>query len=884
MVRLILGALNQNVMKFLNVAEKNDAAKTIAGLLSRGTMQRREGFSKFNKIYEFDCQVQGQHAKMVMTSVSGHLLSYGFSQSYRSWNSCDPQQLFDAPVIKQCSEQFVNIRRTLEREVRSCQKLIIWTDCDREGENIGFEIIDVCRGVKPNIAVFRAKFSEITEQSVRRALNNLAQPDKRQSDAVDVRSELDLRIGAAFTRFQTLRLQKAFPTDISGLVSYGSCQFPTLGFVAKRYRDIENFIPQNFWKLKVEHKVKEINTEFSWARNRLFEKSFCESFLMLCQANPVAEVTNVVSKPKSKWRPTALDTVELEKLGSRKLKLSAKTTMTIAEKLYTKGFISYPRTETNIFSKEIDLQGLVQNHVNHPDWGEFSQKVLDWGPNPRNGKKSDQAHPPIHPLKVADGLSGDEKKVYDLIARHFLACLSKDAQGSETVVTIKIADEEFSASGLIVLEKNYLEVYPYDKWNSKEIHDYQRGETFEPTELGMVEGKTSAPNLLTEADLVALMEKHGIGTDATHAEHINTIKERLYIAEQRGFLTPNMLGIGLVEGYEAMTLTLAEPELRAGLELELKQICDGVKNPKDVLRNQISLYKEAYRVMTDKIRALDDALSRRLQSSAVEVPNIAPVSAPSIERVMICNKCKTNSILLKRKKNNTGYYLSCDSYPSCQNTLWLPEELESIEVLDQKCEKCGNRRNKMKFKLSTSTMRIMGTTNRDYTCCIFCDQIFKSALMLNTDALTKVYDANNSPPAPVNAPARQNNFNGRQNPSATGWRNSQPPRGKGSKTKKPPKNQNFQPIECPKCKAMTRVLTVKKDGPNKGRQFHLCETDGFVKFADEVTTQTNSTGNNRGRASSAGNTTRTSGGTRKCGLCRSEGHTRNRCPNNRDDS
>lgn len=455
-----------------------------------------------------------------MTSVSGHLLGFEFSSTYRAWTSCDPRQLFEAPVVKQCNEKMLNIRKTLEREVRSCQKLIIWTDCDREGENIGYEIIDVCRAIKPNIPVFRAKFSEITEASVVRALNNLVDPDKRQSDAVDVRSELDLRIGAAFTRFQTLRLQRVFPSDVTSLVSYGSCQFPTLGFVARRYKDIENFIPQDFWKIKVVHAVKDITTEFQWSRNRLFDKACCEALLMLCQSDPTAEVTNVVSKPKSKWRPVALDTVELEKLGSRKLKLNAKTTMTIAERLYTKGFISYPRTETNIFSKEIDLVGLVENHTSHPDWGTFASKVLDWGPNPRNGSKSDQAHPPIHPTKLATDLSGDDKKVYDLICRHFLACLSKDAQGSETIVTIKIAGEEFTANGLIVLERNYLEVYPYDKWTSKEIYDYQVGSKFDPTELGLHEGKTSAPNLLTEADLVALMEKHGIGTGRTKKNSI----------------------------------------------------------------------------------------------------------------------------------------------------------------------------------------------------------------------------------------------------------------------------------------------------------------------------------------------------------------------------
>lgn len=108
----------------------------------------------------------------------------------------------------------------------------------------------MCRAIKPNISVYRAKFSEITETGIKRALDTIAEPDERQSLAVDARSELDLRIGAAFTRFLTMRYQRIFPTQIEGLVSYGSCQIPTLGFVARRFNDVEKFIPQKFWKLK----------------------------------------------------------------------------------------------------------------------------------------------------------------------------------------------------------------------------------------------------------------------------------------------------------------------------------------------------------------------------------------------------------------------------------------------------------------------------------------------------------------------------------------------------------------------------------------------------------------------------------------------------------
>lgn len=154
-----------------------------------------------------------------------------------------------------------------------------------------------------------------------------------------------------------------------------------------------------------------------------------------------------------------------------------------------------------------------------------------------------------------------------------MACVSKDAQGHETIVDIDIAGEKFTATGLQILAKNYLDVYIYDKWNAKEIHLYEQGQTFNPTSIEMTEEKTTAPNLLTEADLIALMDKHGIGTDATHAEHIETIKSRHYVGvKDNKYLIPGKLGIGLVMGYDRMgfEMSMSKPNLRAELENDLK--------------------------------------------------------------------------------------------------------------------------------------------------------------------------------------------------------------------------------------------------------------------------------------------------------------------------
>ncbi|VEL20837.1 unnamed protein product [Protopolystoma xenopodis] len=238
-------------MKILNVAEKNDAAKNIATILSNNRMRRvnlvfyvffqREGFSVYNKIYDFNFTFNGKATNMIMTSARAKII-------YRQ--SCDPIVLFEAPVEKIIMKDYEPINKTLRREARYSDILIIWTDCDREGENIGFEIIEECKEVKPNIRVFRAKFSEITPSSIHHAIANLVSPDPLANEAVNARQELDLRIGAAFTRFQTLRLRRVFPQILANqLISYGSCQFPTLGFVVDRFKEVDRFVSEPFWRI-----------------------------------------------------------------------------------------------------------------------------------------------------------------------------------------------------------------------------------------------------------------------------------------------------------------------------------------------------------------------------------------------------------------------------------------------------------------------------------------------------------------------------------------------------------------------------------------------------------------------------------------------------------
>jgi DNA topoisomerase-3 len=156
-----------------------------------------------------------------------------------------------------------------------------------------------------------------------------------------------------------------------------------------------------------------------------------------------------------------------------------------AELLYNQGFISYPRTETNKYTfTDDELKSLANEHVNDNRYGDFAQQVVN-GPmygRPRAGNSDDKAHPPIHPIKALPGnMDPKEAQLFEVITRHFLASISKDAVGHETAITINIAGEEFTSKGLMISEENYLEVYIYEKWTDKNIPVFEEGERFRPT-------------------------------------------------------------------------------------------------------------------------------------------------------------------------------------------------------------------------------------------------------------------------------------------------------------------------------------------------------------------------------------------------------------------
>lgn len=177
------------------------------------------------EVHEFDGSFRGTSVRFKVTSVIGHVLSIDFPPKYQSWDTTDPFELFEAPTIKNESNPKAHVCKHLQQEARGCDYLVLWLDCDREGENICFEVMESAVPVLrklPGQQVFRAKFSAISEKDVRVAMNTLGEPNKDESLSVDARQEIDLKVGVAFTRFQTRYFQGKYGNLDSSVISYVS--------------------------------------------------------------------------------------------------------------------------------------------------------------------------------------------------------------------------------------------------------------------------------------------------------------------------------------------------------------------------------------------------------------------------------------------------------------------------------------------------------------------------------------------------------------------------------------------------------------------------------------------------------------------------------------
>eukprot|EP00754_Rhynchopus_humris_P018160 Rhum_TRINITY_DN14594_c17_g1::Rhum_TRINITY_DN14594_c17_g1_i1::g.101513::m.101513/K03165/TOP3; DNA topoisomerase III len=626
----------------LMVAEKPSVAQSIAEALSGGRKRTRKGIGRGLMVHEFFATFPptGRRCAFKVTSVVGHIFGLTFDESQR----VDELNLFGAKTIKKVEDTSEKCRVVdhIKNEAEGCENLVLWLDCDREGENIGYEVISITRDAFPDdSAIFRAHFSSITAAALGDSFRNLIRPNVNLSMAVDARQELDLKIGVAFTRYLTKtfrsKAQQRFQDADIKTISYGPCQSPCLYFCVRRHLEIMQFRPEQYFEITLQLATRSGERfDASWERGRVPDRAAAESTLRAAQAAGGAACAGVDSRPGTLRSPVALNTVALLKSASSGLGLSPHKAMKVAEKLYTGGYISYPRTESTRYHPSFQINPILSSHANHPNWGQTAAVLLRQHngavPLPQEGKDAGD-HPPITPTGYAtrNELQGVEWRLYELVVRCFLGSLMPPAQYDALTYRFVVGGEAFSARRWAVRERGFLYSMP---WMNKHIHPSLAGDrSLEQPLQQCPQGAavsivgsdlssdwTRPPTYLSESSLVSEMDKNGVGTDASIPQHVQNVCDRKYVVvcgdsyghgrafgrqidykrikEPEGgegrFMVPTTLGVCFMLAFMDVDLELVKPTIRAHIESEVKKIADGVLLKNNVVEPNLDTFRSKF--------------------------------------------------------------------------------------------------------------------------------------------------------------------------------------------------------------------------------------------------------------------------------------------------
>lgn len=370
-----------------------------------------------------------------------------------------------------------------------------------------------------------------------------------------------------------------------------------------------------------------------------------------------------------------MNTIQLLKHCSAGLGIGPNDAMNLAEKLYLGGFITYPRTETTCYSPNFDFQGILSSLAKScSQIGEYSAHLLQFGFSvPKSGIDAGD-HPPIiptHKVPTKGFLPGNEGRLYDYICRHFLSTISRDASLLKTKVIFESAGHLFSLSGTAIIDPGFIAITPWVKLSSKIIPLFEKGEKYQLDELTISENQTTAPNYLSESELMSLMENNGIGTDASMATHINNICQRNFVEvlTRTRRLKPTPLGNALIQGYKAIDPELISAELRSNIEKNVDLIAKGKKDIDSVLSSVLTIFKQKYEYFRSNISKLEVTFVQVYGTFLDSLKRGIPFS--------YCGRCSQKMVLVEDFNK-----IYCKT---CKLTLNLPRDAKySLE----NCETC----------------------------------------------------------------------------------------------------------------------------------------------------------------------------------------------------
>ncbi|MEC3880229.1 type IA DNA topoisomerase [Parapedobacter sp. 10938] len=614
------------------IAEKPSVAREIAALL--GATEKREGYLTGNG-YE-------------VTWALGHLVGLAMPEDYGISG-------FQQEALPLLPEPFLlTVRKTKKNKtyvadngalkqlkiigqvIGRCDSIIVATDAGREGELIFRYIYQYLKCEKP---FQRLWISSLTEKALKRGFESLKDGKEFEGlfQAAQSRSRADWLIGINAT--QALSIVAG-----NGIYSLGRVQTPTLALVCKRCLENKNFQSKKYWQVQLLHHKEDVDfksiSEIKWEDRKLAEDT-----LKVLQRQGHATVVSVESKHITEQPPLLFDLTGLQKEANKKLNLSAQQTLNIAQSLYEKKFITYPRTGSKYIPEDLwpeipHLVRALQNRDNfkqalsHIRWGRFNKRIV-------NDLRVTDHHGLLITDKIPSALPADENKVYDMIAFHLLEAISGVCIKEVTDIALTASDYDFNLKGCNVLEAGWRAI----KGNFMDDHtaplqalpELQTGDELKIKEASVLEKATKPPVLYTEAGLLSVMEHAGkesenederkvlqgigIGTPATRAAIIETLFTRNYIQKEKKSIIPTEKGWQVYELVKEKKI--ADVAMTAEWELALQQI-----ENKEI---DASMFQK-------KIEAYAKTITHELLQSSVAQNNLPELRCP---------KCKNQALVIR---------------------------------------------------------------------------------------------------------------------------------------------------------------------------------------------------------------------------------------------
>ena len=545
--------------------------------------------------------------------------------------------------------------KVIARLFNGSEQIVVATDAGREGELIFRYLYHYIGCSTPFVRLW---ISSLTDKAIREGLRNLEAGDKYDNLylAAKARSESDWLVGINGTQALTIAAGH-------GTYSVGRVQTPTLGMVCERYWENRRFTPEAFWQLHIAVDGNNDGTVKLSSSGKWKEKEPATALYNKVKEAGTATVTKAERKEKTEDTPLLYDLTTLQKEANARHGFTAEQTLEIAQKLYEKKLVTYPRTGSRYIPDDVfaEIPKLLAFIGSMPEWkGKVQEKA---GPTRRSvdgGKVTDH-----HALLVTGEkplfLSKEDNTVYQMIAGRMIEAFSEKCIKDTTTVTAECAGAEFTIKGSVIRQAGWRAVHGEEDKEEISIPDWQEGDTLTLKGCSITEGKTKPKPLHTEATLLSAMETAGkeieddalrqalkdcgIGTPATRAAIIETLFKRGYMERCKKSLVPTEKGLALYSVVK--TMRIADVALTGEWEKELARIERG-ELPADTFRKEIEAYT---REITSELLSCDKLFARK--DSGCKCPKCGTGTMRFYGKVVRCDNAECGLPVFRLKANRT---------------------------------------------------------------------------------------------------------------------------------------------------------------------------------------------------------------------------------------